>query len=76
MMAVVDFLVFAAALSASLAVFGLTLVPAVPRIVSLLRNGVDPAFVPARVTFVSQPRPSARIVALPSASRPAWREAA
>lgn len=81
MMAVVGFMVFAAALLASLAVFALTLIPALPRIVSLLRDGVDPSFVPARISFLNEARLRARVATtlpttLPTASRPAWREAA
>lgn len=76
MMAVIGFAVFAAALTASLAVFAVTLAPALPRIVSLLRDGVDPAFVPARVTFISEPRLRMRVATVRSVAQATWREAA
>lgn len=76
MMAIVEFLVFAAALAASLAVFGLTLVPEVPRIVALLRYGVDPVREP-RVTILSEPRLRARVAVVSrAAARPDCRAAA
>lgn len=75
MPAIFGFLAFAAALAASLGVFWFTLVPALPRIVALLRDGVDPRFVPARVVLVSEQRLRAQVATVASA-RPAWREAA
>jgi hypothetical protein len=53
-------LLFATALVASWFVFTATLLPAVPRIIGLLRYGVDPA-APAMMTTV-RPRPAMRRV--------------
>ena len=76
MVAVVGFVVFAAALAASLAVFAYTLAPALPRIVAMMRDGGDPALVPARAVIVTEPRLRARIVAAPVLHRAPVRAAA
>lgn len=77
MMVVMSVIVFAAALAASLAVFGFTLLPALPRIVALLRDGVDPALIPVRVTIVSEPRLRARLAMVsPVLTQAGWRAAA
>ena len=75
-MAFVGFLVFASALAASVAVFWLTLVPAMPRIVALLRDGADPVPFAVPVGFVSEARlraPTRKATLVP---RPQWRAAA
>lgn len=61
MMAVLGMLVFASALAASGAVFAFTLVPALPRIVALLRSGVDPLLTAQPVLNLNDRRPRARI---------------
>lgn len=77
MVALIGYLVFASALVASLAVMGSTLVPALPRIAMLLRDGVDPVAVPARVTIVSEPRLRVRVAAMVhSPARSEYRAAA
>lgn len=75
-MAVVGFLVFASAFAASLAVFWLTLVPALPRIMSLLRDGVDPATTRAAAWIVTEPRLRARMRTVSAVARPKLRAAA
>ncbi len=75
-MALVGFLVFASAFAASVAVFWLTLVPALPRIVALLRDGVDPVSPAVAVFIVSEARLRARTRTVTSVSRPQWRAAA
>ncbi len=72
-MAIVGFLVFASALAASLAVFWLTLAPALPRIVALLRDG---AVTPQSAWAVSEPRLRARVRTVSVAARPKLRAAA
>lgn len=74
-MAVIGFLVFANALAASIAVFWLTLAPAVPRIVAMLRDGADPVAACSFVT-VSEARVRARARMVPPVAQPFWREAA
>ena len=61
MMMVMDFVVFAAAFAASLWVFGVTLMPAMPRIVALLRGQADPALVRQPALILSENRLRARI---------------
>lgn len=75
-MAVVGFLVFASAFAASVAVFWVTLVPALPRIVAILRDGVDP--VPALHAYgaVREPRLRTRMATAPLPSRRPHRAAA
>jgi len=75
-MAVVGFLVFASALAATLAVFWLTLAPALPRIVGILRDGVDVVPTIAPVSIVSEARLRARTRTIPHLARPQWRAAA
>lgn len=75
-MAVVGFLVFASALAASIVVFWLTLAPALPRIVALLRDGVDPVANGATFATLSAPRVRARVRAVTSIAQPSWRAAA
>lgn len=75
-MAVVAFLVFASALAASVAVFWLTLAPAMPRIVALLRDGVDPAAPQVIEWIVSEPRLRARVRTVTVAATSKWRAAA
>lgn len=74
-MAFVGFLVFASALAASVAVFWLTLVPALPRIAALLRDGMTPAPV-APAMIISEARVRARARATAPMARPQWRAAA
>ena len=78
MMMVTGILVFASAFAASASVFWLTLVPALPRIVALLRDGVDPVVAGRRVLAVSEPRARvrARVLPTPAAPRFAVRAAA
>lgn len=64
MMIVTEFLVFASAFAASIAVFWLTLAPALPRIVSLLRDGVDPVMTARPILTVSAARVRVRVHAL------------
>jgi hypothetical protein len=73
--AVVGFLVFASALAASIAVFWLTLAPALPRIVAMLRDGVDP-MAGRNAWIVSESRIRARVRTVTVAARPKLREAA
>ena len=75
-MAVVGFLVFASAFAASVAVFWLTLAPALPRIVALLRDGVDPMAARAPAWIVSEPRLRARVRTVSAVARPKLRAAA
>ena len=82
-MAVVGFMVFAGALTASLAVFWLTLVPALPRIVAILRDGPTPMQFAWPVTEPhlgqirrSEPRLRARMQTATLAARPKLRAAA
>ena len=70
MMMVTGILVFASAFAASASVFWLTLVPALPRIVALLRDGVDPAVAGRSVLTVSEPRARARTRMLPTPAAP------
>lgn len=64
MVAMIEYLIFLCALVVSVAVLGSTLVPALPRIVGLLRDGVDPLAVAARVAIVSEPRLRVRVAAM------------
>ena len=75
MMAGIVFLVFASALAASVAVLWSSLAPAMPRIVALLRDGVDPA-APHHTYVVTEPRLRARVLAAQTVARPARRAAA
>ena len=75
-MAIVAFLVFASALAASIAVFCLTLAPAVPRIVAMLRDGVDPVANGSTFATFSDPRVRVRARLVTSVPQPAWRAAA
>ena len=75
-MALVGFLVFACALAASLAVFWTTLVPALPRIVAILRDGVDPVASTAPAFIVSEARLRSRVRMAPPVVLQGWRAAA
>ena len=75
-MAIVAFLVFASALAASIAVFWLTLAPALPRIVAMLSERVDPVADSLTFATFSEPRVRVRTRMVTSVSRPAWRAAA
>lgn len=70
MMMVTGFVVFASAFAASGSVFWLTLAPAMPRIVSLLRDGVDPVIDARPKVMVSEPRGRARVQMLPVTALP------
>ena len=70
MMMVTDFLVFASAFAASGAVFWLTLAPAFPRIISLLRYGVDPVREARPVLAISEPRVRVRVRMVPVTAIP------
>lgn len=70
MMMVTGFLVFASAFAASGAVFWLTLAPAMPRIVSLLRHGIDPVMDARPRVTVSEPRGRVRVRMLPVTALP------
>lgn len=61
MMMVTGILVFASAFAASASVFWQTLVPAMPRIVSLLRDGVDPVIEGLPALKVREPRVRSRV---------------
>ena len=74
-MAVVGFLVFASALAASIAVFWFTLVPALPRILAILRDRVDPV-ASAKIAVVSEARLRTRVRAVVPVAQPLWRAAA
>ena len=78
MFMVTSFVVFASAFAASAAVFWLTLAPAMPRIVALLRHGVDPVFDARPAVTVSEPRGRARVrtLAVTAVPRQALRVAA
>ena len=65
MMTVMGLLVFAAAFAASAWVFAFTLVPALPRIVALLRGEADPALFRQPALILSENRVRARIRATP-----------
>lgn len=75
-MVVVAFLVFASALAASLAVLWSTLAPALPRIVAILRDGVDPVAAQRPLAIVSEPHLRERIRTAMPAVQPEWRAAA
>lgn len=75
-MAFVSFVVFACAVAVSGYVFWATLIPALPRIVSLLRDGTDPVAATPVYAIVSEPRLRARLRTTRSVALPAWREAA
>jgi hypothetical protein len=70
MMMVTGILVFAGAFAASASVFWLTLVPALPRIVALLRDGVDPVIASRPVLTVSEPRIRVRVRMVPTPTAP------
>lgn len=80
MMMVTGFLVFASAFAASAAVFWQTLAPAMPRIVSLLRDGVEPVTGARPMLTVSEARARARararLVPVTAVHRQALRAAA
>jgi len=65
MVAVLAFLIFAAAFAAAMSVFTLTLVPALPRIAALLRGEADPARVTEPMLILSDRRLRARVRPLP-----------
>lgn len=66
MITVVGYLVFAAAFAASAWVLAFTLVPAAPRIIGLLRDGVDPALVVRPALIVSGNRARSRVRTAPA----------
>lgn len=73
MMTVLGILVFAGAFAAAASVFAFTLVPALPRIVALLRGDSDPAHVTAPMLILSDRRLRARVRPVPAmaiAARP------
>lgn len=70
MMMVTGFLVFASAFAASAAVFWLTLAPAMPRIVALLRDGVEPVTGARPMLSVSEARVRARVRLVPVTAVP------
>ena len=61
MMTVLGILVFAGALAAAASVFAFTLVPALPRIIALLRGESDPALFRQPALVLSENRVRARI---------------
>lgn len=61
MMTVLGILVFAGAFAAAASVFAFTLVPALPRIVALLRGEADPAYVTEPMLILSDRRLRARV---------------
>jgi hypothetical protein len=75
-MAVVGFLVFASAFAASIAVFWFTLMPALPRIVAILRDGADPVVAPQMQAVIREPRLRARAMPAPMLARTPLRAAA
>ena len=75
-MAFVSFLVFASAFAASLAVFYLTLAPALPRIVAILRDGADPLAALQTQVTVREPRLRVRGTTAPALARTPLRAAA
>jgi hypothetical protein len=80
MTTVLGILVFAGAFAATASVFAFTLVPALPRIIALLRGEADPAHVAAPMLILSDRRLRARIRPVPAAviavRRPVYRAAA
>lgn len=75
-MAVVGFMIFTSALGASIAVFWLTLAPAMPRIVALLRDGVDPMAPRPAFAIVAEPRNRVRARTTTFVAQSTWRVAA
>jgi hypothetical protein len=65
MMTVMGLLVFAAAFAASAWVFAFTLLPALPRIVALLRGESDPALFRQPALILNENRVRVRIRATP-----------
>ena len=61
MVMVLGFAVFAAAFGASAWVLAFTLAPAMPRIISLLRDGVDPTMINRPALILTENRVQARI---------------
>lgn len=77
MITVVGYLVFAAAFAASAWVLAFTLVPAMPRIIGLLRDGVDPTLVVCPALIVRENRVRSRVrTALAQPTRATLRAAA
>lgn len=78
MMMVTSILIFASAFAASVSVFWQTLVPAMPRIVSLLLDGADPTFEVRPALKVREPRvrTRGRVQLVPAPSHQAIRAAA
>lgn len=68
MMAVLGMVVFAGAFAAAAWVFAFTLVPALPRIVALLRGEADPAHVIAPMLTLSDRQLRARVRPVPAAA--------
>lgn len=68
MMAVLGMVVFAGAFAAATSVFAFTLVPALPRILALLRGEADPALVVAPMLILSDHRLRARVRPVPAAA--------
>ena len=66
MMTIVAFMVFAATLATSLAVFAYTLIPALPRIAALLSGRDDSAAMPQLVLRDRRAAPRSRPTLVPS----------
>lgn len=75
-MAVVSFLIFASAFAVSIAVLWASLAPAMPRIVSILRNGEDVVGLGNRVAIEGDFRVRSRVWAPTPPVRSHWRAAA
>lgn len=75
MMTVLGILVFAGALAAAVSVFAFTLVPALPRVIALLRGEADPAYAPAPMLILSDRRLRARLRSVPAGAIAGRRQA-
>ncbi len=71
MMTITGFLIFAAGFGAAAWVLGATLLPALPRIIAILRGEDDPAITPQPVLVLSERRVRARVRAMPVRAIPA-----
>ena len=68
MMAILDMVIFAGAFAAAASVFAFTLVPALPRIITLLRGEADPTQTSAPMLTLSDRRLPARVRPVPGAA--------
>jgi hypothetical protein len=76
MMAMMQSLVFLGGLALIGTVLATTVLPALPRMATLLRGGLDPAFAPRERLVLAPRRVSVRVVPAPIRQVADWREAA